>query len=399
MNKYLVLVSILFFLLSFSSMAKADQVTTNMYCVPASIEPGDSVSCTIDFELINPNETVALKLEKVYLNGKEIWPNGPSWEVITPITSLTLSPHNIKRSLFVTLQFGDEMADYYFGKPIIGDYRDKFGGRKYNITVEVSGVPHPISTQVEVKNTNWALISEVFAYLFLLAIFLVIAIDLFPRDAALGSLIIATFSGLAGIYVARIGSGLQWDLKFGHWPPDIPSLIFIIPIAVIHILSYRKNRAMWEPIFTILLWSLIILASKYGANGDVTAVVFSLALWVIVELILIMAKQSQVYEEELLPVTLTPYLLMVSYYLSLYVSELEFWAYSFLIFIMGSLMISLLSFTTKRYFGLVLMYPAILVLFKITNSAYSLAYSVPLLGITLILLKWNDQNSVTQLST
>lgn len=389
MNKWLVFILIILaFVVLLAPPTKADKVAADMHCIPNPVEPDNAMICDINLKLSNPNDTATLKLEKVYLDNKEIWPEGPPPGTVTvPSPSLDLNPHNVEGSITITLTFNYEMADHYFGRPVIGNYLDKFGGREYLITVEIDGVSNPISTQVTIKEDIWAPIREALLYLLFLAIYLGIINILSKGDTIHGPLVSVTFSGLVGVCIARIGSGLQWDLKYGYWPPDIPSLILLIPIAAIHVFAYKGDQKTWKPFFTILLWFLMITATKYGSNSDVVVVVLSLTLWVVMELVSIISRGAEAGKNALIPLIIAPYTVLISYHLLMRVSEFPFWATSLLILALGKLLVTNLSYSSREKEHLLVMYPTIIVLFTVSHSLYSLAYSVPLLGITLLLWK------------
>ncbi|WP_297510741.1 hypothetical protein [Thermococcus sp.] len=389
MNKALVFILIILaFVVLLAPPTKADKVTGDMHCISNPVEIGKPMICDINLKLLNPNDTVILKLKRVYLNNKEIWPLGPPPGTVTvPSPSLNLNPHNVKGSIIITLTFDNEMADHYFGKPVIGNYIDKFGGREYLITVEIDNVSRPISTQVAIKEDAWGPIRDTLLYLLFLAIYLGIVKISSKGDAIDGPLVLATFSGFVGVCIARIGSGLQWDLKYGYWPPDIPSLILLIPIAAIHVFAYKRDQKTWKPIFTALLWFLMITATKYGSNSDVVGVVLSLTLWVLMEAVSIISRGAEAGKKALIPLIIAPYIVPVSYYLLTRGSEVLFWVTSLLILALGKLLATNLYYSSREKEHLLVMYLAMIVLFTVSHSLYSLAYSVPLLGITILLWK------------
>jgi len=394
MNRQLVVIfTLLSFLVLSTPAVKADKVMASMHCVPTSIEPGDAVICDIDFKLLNPNETATLKLKKVYLEDKEIWPSGLSrGTVIVPNSKLHLDPHDIEGSITITLTFNREMADYYFGKPVLDDYSDKFRGRTYKITAVVDGLSTPVSTQIKIKNTGlWDSFIEALEYLIVLIYLISIAVALSVKNFPIGSLLLAVFSGFVGVSIARIASGLQWNLKYGYWSLDIPSLIFLIPIVLISALDYKEDKKSWKLIFTGLLWLLMVTAAKYGSNGDVLAIVLSLTLWVTVELVGITGKRVKAYKRDLASVIIAPYLIPISYHLLLSVSSSVFWISLFFIFLVSILFVNVLyhsDYSSKRYVAL--MSPALVLLFMATNSPYSLSYALPLLGIAFLYERWDN---------
>lgn len=394
MNKQLVFIfTLLSFLILSTPAVKADKVMASMHCIPTSIEPGGAVICDIDFKLLNPNETATLKLKKVYLEDKEIWPRGPSrGTVIVPNSKFHLGPHDIEGSIAITLTFNNEMADCYFGKPVLDDYRDKFGGRTYKITAVVDGISTPVSAQIKIKNTGlWDSFIWVLEYLIVLICLISIAVSLSTKNFPIGSLLLVVFSGFVGVSIARIASGLQWNLKYGYWSPDIPSIVFLISIVLISALDYKEDKKSWKLILSGLLWLLMVTAAKYGSNGDVLAIVLSLTLWVTVELVGITGKRVKAYKRELSSVVVAPYLIPISYHLMLSVSSFVFWISSFFIFFVAILFVNVLyhsNYSSKRY--IVLMSPALVLLFMTTNSPYFLAYALPLLGITFLYEKWDN---------
>lgn len=64
----------------------------------------------------------------------------------------------------MTIMVNDELANYYFGKPVYKTYIDKFAGRSYLIRVEFRGLDYSVSdvvTLVPSKKTDDAINSRI----------------------------------------------------------------------------------------------------------------------------------------------------------------------------------------------------------------------------------------------
>ena len=78
-----------------------------------------------------------------------MWPNGPS-SVMVPKKTVTLTPTNMQEDLTVTITVNDELANYYFGKPVYRTYIDKFAGHSYLIGVKFDALGYPVSDAITV---------------------------------------------------------------------------------------------------------------------------------------------------------------------------------------------------------------------------------------------------------
>ncbi|WP_461862993.1 hypothetical protein [Thermococcus sp.] len=123
-------------------------VIANMSCDPAIVPLDSSTTCTINFESKSA-DTVTLNLEEVDFGGKKVWPDGPS-SVVVPKKTVTLTPTNMQEDLTVTITVNDELANYYFGKPVYRTYIDKFAGHSYLVEVKFDSLGYPISDAITV---------------------------------------------------------------------------------------------------------------------------------------------------------------------------------------------------------------------------------------------------------
>ncbi|NJE04229.1 hypothetical protein [Thermococcus sp. MV11] len=106
-------------------------VKASMECKPTVIPWDGSTTCTVHFELKSA-DTVTLNLEEVDFGGKKVWPDGPSSVTVSKQT-VALSPTNVEEDLTITIAINDELANYYFGKPIYETYINELGGHSYLI--------------------------------------------------------------------------------------------------------------------------------------------------------------------------------------------------------------------------------------------------------------------------
>ena len=81
--------------------------------------------------------TVTLNLAEVDFGGKKVWPDGPG-SIIVNRKTVTLTPTNIQEDLTVTITVNDELANYYFGKPVYRTCIVKFAGHSYLIGVKLT---------------------------------------------------------------------------------------------------------------------------------------------------------------------------------------------------------------------------------------------------------------------
>ncbi|ASA78526.1 hypothetical protein [Thermococcus sp. 5-4] len=123
-------------------------IKASMECKPTVIPLDGSTTCTVHFELKSV-DTVTLNLEEVDFGGKKVWPNGPSSVTVNKRT-VTLTPTNMQEDLTITINIDDELADYYFGKPIYRTYIDKFAGHSYLIKAEFSEFNYSVSDVIKI---------------------------------------------------------------------------------------------------------------------------------------------------------------------------------------------------------------------------------------------------------
>ncbi|NJE01880.1 hypothetical protein [Thermococcus sp. JdF3] len=109
----------------------AGNVIASMECKPTVIPLDGSTTCTVHFELKEPT-TITVNLKAVKFGGKKVWPNGPSSVTVSKQT-VALSPTNVEEDLTITIAINDELANYYFGKPIYETYINELGGHSYLI--------------------------------------------------------------------------------------------------------------------------------------------------------------------------------------------------------------------------------------------------------------------------
>ena len=123
-------------------------VIASMSCDPAVVPLDGSTTCTVHLGLKSA-DTVTLNLEEVDFGGKRVWPDGPSSMVVSRKT-VTLTPANMQEDLTVTITVNDELANYYFGKPVYRTYIDKFAGHSYLIGVKFDALGYPVSDAITV---------------------------------------------------------------------------------------------------------------------------------------------------------------------------------------------------------------------------------------------------------
>ncbi len=123
-------------------------VIANMSCNPAVVPLDGSTTCTVHLGLKSA-DTVTLNLKEVDFGGKKVWPDGPSSIVVSRKT-VTLTPTNMQEDLTVTITINDELANYYFGKPVYRTYIDKFAGHSYLIGVKFDALGYPVSDAITV---------------------------------------------------------------------------------------------------------------------------------------------------------------------------------------------------------------------------------------------------------
>ena len=123
-------------------------IIANMSCNPAVVPLGESTTCTVHLGLRRP-ATVTLNLEEVDFGGKKVWPDGLSGVIVSRKT-VTLTPTNMQEDLTITIDINDELADYYFGKPIYKTYLGKFVGHSYLIEAKFTELNYPVSDVITV---------------------------------------------------------------------------------------------------------------------------------------------------------------------------------------------------------------------------------------------------------
>ncbi|WP_297504565.1 hypothetical protein [Thermococcus sp.] len=123
-------------------------VKASMECKPTVVPLDGSTTCTVYFELKSA-DTITLNLEEIDFGGKKVWPNGPSSVTVNEQT-VTLTPTNMKEDLTITINVDDDLANYYFGKPIYRTYINKLSGHSYLIEVRFSEPSYPVSDIITV---------------------------------------------------------------------------------------------------------------------------------------------------------------------------------------------------------------------------------------------------------
>ena len=123
-----------------------------MECQPAVILLSESSTCTVHFELKTGN-IKKFSLVEVYFGGKKVWPNGPRAVTVNKQT-VTLTPTNMREDLTVTITINDELANYYFGKPVYRTYIDTFAGHSYLIEAKFGELDYSVSDVITVISYN-----------------------------------------------------------------------------------------------------------------------------------------------------------------------------------------------------------------------------------------------------
>ena len=90
-----------------------------------------------------------LGLKEVDFWGKRVWLDGPS-SVVVSREIVTLTPTNMQEDLTARIPVNDELANYYFGKPVYRTYIDKFAGHSYLIGVKFDALGYPVSDAITV---------------------------------------------------------------------------------------------------------------------------------------------------------------------------------------------------------------------------------------------------------
>ncbi len=88
-------------------------------------------------------------MKEVDFGGKKVWPNGPSSVTVNKQT-IILTPTNMQDDLTITITVNDELANYYFRKPIYRTYIDKFAGHSYMIEAKLSGLSYSVSDVITI---------------------------------------------------------------------------------------------------------------------------------------------------------------------------------------------------------------------------------------------------------
>ncbi|AIF69871.1 hypothetical protein PAP_07405 [Palaeococcus pacificus DY20341] len=123
-------------------------VIASMECEPVIVPLDESTTCTVHLELKSA-DTVRRNLVEVEFGRKRVWPDGPSSVTVNKQT-ITLTPTNMQEDLTITIDINDELANYYFGKPVYRTYIDKFAGHSYLIKTKFSELNYPVSDVITI---------------------------------------------------------------------------------------------------------------------------------------------------------------------------------------------------------------------------------------------------------
>lgn len=349
-------------------------VKGEMSCIPQTVRVHGSVMCDIELNLTK-KESVTVELKRVYLNGKLVWSQNTSSESVRVINPrVSLGPTNVMGDSTIVITLNDEFADSYLGKPVFDSYTDKLAGRTFTVTAVIDGMKNPVVGTFKVKglgHINFA--REILIYLFMLAFGIVFAFV--PKwGHSLGA---GMFSFGLVVYLAKTASEFQWVLHY-NGSPDFMLFVLLLPLAVLTafiLLEDASGRMMG-----LFLWAGLLIASKYGDNGCVMAIVFSIALWTLAGAHLFSVSHHKVSRGTLFDmgtvILMLPYAVPLMYWVLTGLPEWAFWAFALSFFAFGALMKDeYLAVTGKNLYPIV--YPSFLVVFAITHSPCAIAYLFP----------------------
>ncbi|WP_048152596.1 hypothetical protein [Palaeococcus ferrophilus] len=324
---------------------------------------------------LTKNESVNLKLEGIYLNGKLVWSQNISSEAVRVINpQVSLGPTNVEGSVTIVITLDNELADSYSGKPVFDSYLNKLAGRTFTITATIDGMKNPIAGTFRVKKLGyWDLLKGTLLYMSMLGIGIVFAFG--PTwGHSLGA---GIFSFGLVVYLAKMASEFQWILRYGG-SPDFVLFVLLLPWVALTALLMIKNRS--GGIIGLFLWMGLLVASKYGDNGCVMAFVFSITLWTLVETHLFSLGFYKVSRGTLFEmgtvILMLPYAVPLMYWGLGKLPGWDFWVLAISFFAFGALMKGeYLSVTGKNLYPVV--YPSFLIAFAFTQSLCSIAYLLP----------------------
>jgi len=124
-----------------------------MSCKPAVVSIDDHTTCRV-YLWSNGGSTPTVS--EVYFGGKKVWPVEEKDGVKVEDEHLPFGSSQIAVKE-ITIKINDELANYYFGKPVYKTYLDKFAGRSYLIKAEFGGLGYSVSdvvTLVPCKKTD-----------------------------------------------------------------------------------------------------------------------------------------------------------------------------------------------------------------------------------------------------